>query len=173
MTAAHRRELMIIILRLGGICKESRWNVRVSLFPTTNFPFPRSPFQRARHADISFYETTIRATVSSIEKESITERPKGRISEKKGDKRERRYERKGWKAPTALWDAPLLWLPFSRLHLVTTPFPYPAPVSVKSPCYVSYCAVNAPTELLLFTIGAYMFLGRRRVLLLRREPDIL
>lgn len=68
--------------------------------------------------------------------------------------------------------APLLWLPFSRLHLVTTPFPYPAPVSVKSPCYVSYCEVNAPSER-LSTAGEQPRTILGRVPLLPREPDTL
>lgn len=66
-------------------------------------------------------------------------------------------------------DAPLLWLPFSRLHLVTTPFPYPTPVSVKSPCYVSYCEVNVP----VLDGGTMMLHGLRHAPLLRRKPDIL
>lgn len=130
------------------VCKKKDPFVsRIPFFPPQKDEFslfPEVPFRR----EISV--STKRGVRQDRERRALPNDQRGRISEKKRDKRERKRERsdegegmKGADLPSVRRSpsrgSPFLDYTWSRRHSRI-------PVSVKSPCYVSYCQVNAPSS---------------------------
>ena len=177
--------MVIILGGFGAVCEESAAAPReasvASLFSLGDEFSLFLELERGTRdtpISVSTKQATIRASLSTKgsgdEKESITEQAKrGRISEEKGDKREREKLRNGRderrRPPLCeTLSPPVPWLPFSRLHLVTTPF-RPRILLLL----VSNHRVTCPTAKSTLLPARHGHRERRAPLLRGREPGTL